>query len=74
MIVTLVRGADNSVRKSLHRSVLEVLYVPVPIALQRKTKTFIDSVVDALGEGLGAGIVLLWVTLAGLPSRYLSIC
>jgi hypothetical protein len=53
--------------------VLEVLYVPIPSALRRKTKTFIDSVVDAGAEGLGAAIVFLWVTLPGLPARYLSL-
>jgi ATP/ADP translocase len=73
LVATLVRGADSSLRKSLHRSVLEVLYVPIPSALRRKTKTFIDSVVDAGAEGLGAAIVFLWVTLPGFPSHYLSL-
>jgi ATP/ADP translocase len=73
VVATLVRGADNSLRKSLHRSALEVLYVPLPPALRRKTKTFIDSVVDAGAEGIGAAIVFLWVTAPGLPSRYLSL-
>jgi ATP/ADP translocase len=72
-LATIVRGADNSLRKSLHRSGLEVLYVPIPAAIRRKTKTFIDSVVDAFGEGVGAGIVFLWVTLPGFPSHFLSI-
>ena len=72
ILVVAVRGADASLRKSLYRSAFEVLYVPVPSLLRRKTKTFIDSVVDSVGEGLGAGIVLLWVTLSGFPSRYLS--
>ncbi len=73
VVATLVRGADSSLRKSLHRSVLEVLHVPIPSALRRKTKTFIDSVVDAGAEGFGAAIVFLWVTLSGFPSRYLSL-
>ncbi len=73
LVAILVRGADSSLRKSLHRSVLEVLYVPLPSALRRKTKTLIDSVVDAGAEGLGAAIVFLWVTLPGFPSRYLSL-
>ncbi len=73
VIATLVRGGDNSLRKSLHRSVLEVLYVPVPAALRRKTKTFIDSVADSAAEGVGAGIVFLVVTFGGLPSRFLSV-
>lgn len=72
ILVVAVRGADASLRKSLYRSAFEVLYVPVPSLLRRKTKTFIDSVLDSVGEGLGAGIVLLWVTLSGFPSRYLS--
>ncbi len=72
-VITLVRGADYSLRKSLHRSVLEYLYVPVPSLLRRKTKTFIDSVVDSVAGGAGAIIIFLWVTLGGLPSRYLSI-
>ncbi len=73
LVATLVRGADSSLRKSLHRSVLEVLYVPISSSLRRKTKTLIDSVVDAGAEGLGAVIIFLWVTLPGFPSRYLSL-
>jgi ATP/ADP translocase len=73
LLVTAVRGADASLRKSLYRSALEVLYVPVPSLLRRKTKTFIDSVVDSVSEGLGAGIIFLWVTLSGFPSRHLSV-
>jgi len=70
---TGVRGADNSLRKSLHRSVLEYLYVPVPPEVRRKTKTFIDSVVDSMAGGIGAAILFLWVTWAGFSSRWLSV-
>jgi ATP/ADP translocase len=73
VLVTLLRGSDASLRKSLYRSALEILYVPVPSLLRRKTKTFIDSVVDSLAEGLGAGIIFLWVTLSGFSPRYLSV-
>ena len=70
---TAVRGVDNSLRKSLHRSVFEYLYVPVPPEVRRKTKTFIDSVVDSTAGGIGAAILFLWVTWGGLSSRRLSI-
>jgi ATP/ADP translocase len=66
---TLVRGGDNSLRKSLHRSALEVSYVPLPDELRRKTKAFIDSVLDAAAEGIGSGIIFLWVTWLALPSK-----
>lgn len=73
VLVTIVRGADSSLGKSIYRSAIEVLFVPLPAMLRRKTKTFIDSVVDSVGEGLGAALVFFWVTLPGLPSRYLSV-
>ncbi|HJO04592.1 MAG TPA: Npt1/Npt2 family nucleotide transporter, partial [Acidobacteriota bacterium] len=69
---TLVRGADNTLRKSTHRSVLEYLYVPVPAGQRRRTKTFIDSFVDSAAEGIAAVVVFAWVVFAGLPSRGLS--
>ncbi len=73
LLVTLVRGGDATLRKSLYLSSLETLYVPIPAMLRRRTKTFIDSVLDSGAEGLGAAIVFLWVTLNGLPSRFLSV-
>ena len=73
LVATIARGGDSSMRKSLHRSVLEYLYVPVPPAVRRRTKAFIDSVVDSAAGGLGAALVFLWVTWGGLPSRYLSV-
>jgi ATP/ADP translocase len=72
-LITGLRGADASLRKSVYRSALEVIYVPVPPLVRRKTKTFIDSVVDSIGEGLGAAIIFLLVTLSGMQSRFLSI-
>ncbi|HKX11863.1 MAG TPA: Npt1/Npt2 family nucleotide transporter, partial [bacterium] len=72
-LATGFRGLDNSWRKSVHRSAMEVLYVPIPSLLRRKTKTFIDSVVDSTSEGLAALLVFLIVTWGGIPSRYLSI-
>src|SRR5262249_43172895 len=73
ILATGVRGLDQSLRKSLHRSAIEVLYVPVPSLVRKKTKTFIDSVLDSVAEGVGALIVFTVVTLANISSRYLSI-
>lgn len=66
--ITLLRGADASLRKSMHRAVLEFLWVPVPPAIRRRTKTFVDSFVDSAAEGAAAVLVFLWVTLGGFPS------
>lgn len=72
LMATLVRGADNTLGKSLYRTVAELLWIPVSPALRRRAKAFIDSMVDSAGDGLGALVVLLWVTLGHLPSRFLS--
>ena len=70
---TGLRGADSTLRKSVFRSVMEFLWVPVPHDLRRRTKTVVDSVADAVGEGLGFLLVFLWVTLPGFSSRWLSV-
>jgi AAA family ATP:ADP antiporter len=70
---TGLRGADSTLRKSIFRSVMEFLWVPVPHDIRRRTKTVVDSVADAAGEGLGFLLVLLWVTLPGFSSRWLSL-
>jgi len=68
LAITLLRGTDASLRKSMHRAVLEFLWVPVPAAIRRRTKTFVDSFVDSAAEGLAAVLVFLWVIVGGLPS------
>ena len=50
-----------------------VLYVPVPQRLRRRTKVFIDSLVDNLAEGLGAAFILLWLSLLHWPAGRLAV-
>lgn len=70
-LATAVRGADNALRRSFHRSVVEYLFVPVPSVLRRRTKSLIDSLVDNAAEGLAALFVSLWIA-AGLAQRALA--
>lgn len=72
-MATLVRGADNTLGKSQYRTVAELLWVPVRSSLRRRAKAFVDTMVSNAGDGLGALIVLLWVTFGHLPSRFLSV-
>jgi ATP/ADP translocase len=71
--ILFMRGSDESLRKSLHRQLVELLFVPIPVALRRQTKAFIDSIVDSGGQGLGALIIFLTITLAGFPSQVLTV-
>lgn len=72
-LATLVRGADYSLRKSLFRPAVEILYVPIPARLRRSTKVFVDTLVDHLAEGAGAALILVWMSLLGLPVRALVV-
>lgn len=72
-LAVVVRGGDYSLRKSLLRPIIEFLYVPISPVIRRKTKAFIDTVLDNFAEGLGAALILLTVTLGGLASHYLSV-
>jgi ATP/ADP translocase len=73
LTATILRGGDYSLRKSLLRPMMEYLYVPLPDGLRRRTKSFIDVVVDSAGEVAGYALVLLLINLAGVPVRYLAI-
>lgn len=72
VVATGLRGVDSTLKKSLFRSVVEFLWVPVRTDVRRRTKTFVDTMAENAGDGLGALIVLLLVTLGGVPSRFLS--
>lgn len=72
VMATGLRGADSTLKKSLFRSAVEFLWVPVRTDVRRRTKAFVDTMAENAGDGLGALIVLLLVTLGGMPSRYLS--
>ncbi len=52
---------DDGLRHSLHRSILELLYQPVPIAIRENVKVFLDSFAVQLATGLG-GLLLLAYT------------
>ncbi|MFW6085209.1 MAG: Npt1/Npt2 family nucleotide transporter [Gemmatimonadota bacterium] len=73
VVATGLRGVDTTLKKSLFRSVVEFLWVPVRTDVRRRTKTFVDTMAENAGDGVGALVVLLLVTLGGLPSRYLSL-
>jgi len=72
LLATGMRGADATFKKSLFRSVIEFLWVPVPGDVRRRAKTFVDTMAENAGDGLGALIVLGLVTFAGLSSVTLS--
>ncbi len=61
--VGIARGLESVLRGSLFRPGYEALYMGIPRAERRATKTLVDVGCDRLGEGIGAGIIA-WVLVA----------
>lgn len=68
----LVKIADGSFRYTTHKAALELLYLPVPIAVKNRTKTFIDVFTDRFSKGIAALIVILVTSVLGFHYTVLS--
>lgn len=66
LIATSTRMGDAGLRPSFYRSLMEMLYFPIPSTVKAKVKTFLDVVVERLGDG-SAGFIILFFTLTGRP-------
>lgn len=51
---------DGTLRHSLHRTVIELLYVPMPQSLRTAARSVVDVVSHRFGQALAAAAVLLW--------------
>jgi AAA family ATP:ADP antiporter len=71
-VVVLIKIADGSFKQSVNKAGTELLFIPIPIEIKKRTKTYIDVVVDSVATGL-AGITLIFL-INGLkiPSVYIS--
>lgn len=68
----LLKGAEGSLKHTLHRTALEVLYVPVPASLRARIRRISDLLLIRLSQGLGSGLILLVLALGG-GSRSVSV-
>jgi AAA family ATP:ADP antiporter len=61
----LTRMGDVVLRNSVHRSGMEMLYMAVPPGVVKAVKTFLDVVVERIGDA-SAGFIILGVSLLSL--------
>lgn len=57
-----LRGIDFSLKYSLDKTSRELLFLPIPLALKKRTKVFIDMFVDRWARGVAGGLLLLITT------------
>lgn len=69
----MLRGADGSLRYSLDKTGRELLFLPIPLEVKKKTKVFLDVLVDRWFRGVAGGLLLFFIWLFGFegadPSR-----
>jgi len=68
-----LRGADQSFRYSLNKTGLELLFIPVPKKLKKRTKVFIDVFIDQVAQGVSGILLLVFTLVLGLSMRSLSL-
>ena len=53
------RLTDAVLRTSVNQSCMEILYLPLSATIKRQVKTFLDVVLQRLGDG-AAGLIVLF--------------
>jgi len=67
-----LRGSDGVFRYSIDTSALQLLYLPVPANIKVQVKSFIDTVIWKLGDGLAALTLLVFATKLAFTPRQIS--
>ena len=76
LAAALTRIADATLRNSIHRSSMEIIYMGVPVNLRKAIKTFLDVVVERVGDASAGFIILLFSlsSVAGYKTYLHFIC
>ena len=75
LLILLVKGADGSLRHSLHRTSTELLWMPLPAQVRSGSKPFVDTFVVRSAQAFGAAAVfgLSWWKLDTPPILLLGV-
>lgn len=69
---TALRGGENSVRNSFHRSGYELLFIPLDARTKQVTKPILDTLVERIADAFGAVTILIFVSAVGIAAGYLA--
>ena len=68
----LIKASDKSLAHSLSQSVRELLYIPIHPDIKYKAKVFIDMFMNKFAKGIGALLILLFLSIFPLENRDIS--
>ncbi len=72
-VVVFIKIVDGSLKQSVNKAATELLSIPIPIEIKKKTKTFTDVVVDSIATGLAGFILIFFINALQIPSTYISL-
>lgn len=72
-LATVSRLIDGSLKQSLLRVGIEMLFVPVSAEVKRRVKTYLDVMVDTVAGGFGGLLLLLLIEVFNLPLSKISL-
>tara|TARA_R110002050_G_scaffold100580_1_gene208120 strand:+ start:63771 stop:66605 length:2835 start_codon:yes stop_codon:yes gene_type:complete len=72
-VVIFIKVVDGSLKQSVNKAATELLSIPIPIEIKKKTKTFTDVVVDSLATGLAGFILIFFINGLDISSTYISL-
>lgn len=68
----ILRASDTVIRYSVDTSAIQLLYLPVAANIKLQVKSFIDTVVWKIGDGLSALFILVFAKKLGFTPREIS--
>jgi len=72
LAVVLTRMADGALRDSIYRSGMESLYMPLSGKVKKTVKTFLDVVIERIGDATAGFIILLILSFTGSYYTYVQ--
>jgi ATP:ADP antiporter, AAA family len=72
LAVTILKGSDAVFRYSVDTSAMQLLYLPVPSGIKVQVKSFIDTVVWKIGDGLSGLTLLIFATYLQFTPQQIS--
>lgn len=72
MSAIAVKISDGAFRYSINKTGMELLYLPVPVAIKGRVKALMDVVGDRLARGVGGGLLYCVNDLLQWPVQWIS--
>lgn len=72
-VVVFIKVTEGSLKQSVNKAATELLSIPIPIEIKKKTKTFTDVVVDSIATGIAGFILIFFINALEIPSIYISL-